>query len=496
MTVSDAMIWEGFKTTPYQHQLEVWERSKDAEFHALLLEMGTGKSKVLLDTISWLAGRGQIRGALIVAPKGVYLNWVSDQIPKHLPDPLRRRVIAWNPAPGKARDAEKAHALQPGDFVILVMNIEALSTKKGCDYAQAFLRAHRCLFAIDESTTIKNSGAARTKAALRLARLAPYRRVLTGSPITKSPLDAYAQTQFLKMGALGFSSIYSFRNRYAETEKDFVTDGQGKRREFTVITGFRRLDELNKKLMSFSSRVLKKDCLDLPEKVYQVRHVELTDAQRRAYAEMRDEGITLIRAAESAGEPRPAIAQVAITQILRLHQILCGHLTTIDGDMVELPSNRVDELLEVLEEVEGKALIWANYRHDHDVIRRALVKAYGSESVAVYSGETIAAERPEIVRRFQDPNDPLRWFVGQPRTGGYGLTLTAASTVVYFSNNWDLEVRLQSEDRAHRIGQINRVNYVDLMVPGTVDERIVRGLNAKMSLAAQVMGEGWKEWLV
>lgn len=492
MSVSDYR----FKTAPYEHQLAAWERSKDEAYWALLLEMGTGKSKVLLDTIGHLAAHDEIRAALIVAPKGVYMNWVSDQIPKHLDERLAKRVLAWNSAPGKARDAEKAQLLRPGDFAILVMNIEALSTAKGFAYAQAFLRAHRCLFAIDESTTIKNATSKRTKNCVRLGRLAPYRRILTGSPITKSPLDAYTQTEFLKPGALGFSSIYSFRNRYAETEKDYVTGGDGKRREFTVITGFRRLEELNRKLMSFSSRVLKKDCLDLPDKVYQVRHVELTDEQRRAYAEMRDEGITLIRNAEKAGEPRPAVAQVAITQILRLHQILCGHLTTIDGDVVELPSNRVDELLEVLEEVEGKALIWANYRHDHDVIRRALVKAYGSDSVAVYSGETRADERPVIVQRLQDPNDPLRWFVGQPRTGGYGLTLTGASTVVYYSNNWDLEVRLQSEDRAHRIGQTNKVNYVDLMVPGTVDEKIVRALNAKLSLAAQVMGEGWKEWLV
>jgi SNF2 family DNA or RNA helicase len=117
-------------------------------------------------------------------------------------------------------------------------------------------------------------------------------------------------------------------------------------------------------------------------------------------------------------------------------------------------------------------------------------------AVASYYGDTEAEERQEIVTRFQDPDDNLRFFVGNPRTGGYGLTLTAAKTVIYYSNNFDLEVRLQSEDRAHRIGQTSKVTYIDLITPGTVDEHIVKALRNKINIASAVLGEELKEWLI
>jgi SNF2 family DNA or RNA helicase len=152
--------------------------------------------------------------------------------------------------------------------------------------------------------------------------------------------------------------------------------------------------------------------------------------------------------------------------------------------------------MSVVEETSDKVIIWANYRHDIEAIKLALAKEYGMNAVGTYYGDTDDEERRRVVREFQDPDSELRFFVGNPRTGGYGLTLTAANTVVYYSNSFDLEVRLQSEDRAHRIGQTKSVTYVDLMVPGTVDEKIVKALRSKIDIANEVLGEEMKDWLI
>lgn len=180
---------------------------------------------------------------------------------------------------------------------------------------------------------------------------------------------------------------------------------------------------------------------------------------------------------------------------MRLQQICCGHLMTDDGTMREIKNNRMSELLGLVEEVQGKAIIWATYSHDIRQIKEAIAKLFGENSVATYYGATAQDERQEIVNRFQDPEDPLRFFIGQPKTGGYGITLTAANTVIYYSNSYDLEIRLQSEDRAHRIGQTNRVTYIDLVSPDTVDEKILTALRDKIDIAGKVLNEDVKGWL-
>ena len=155
----------------------------------------------------------------------------------------------------------------------------------------------------------------------------------------------------------------------------------------------------------------------------------------------------------------------------------------------------MNELLNICDEVQGKAIIWATWSHDIEAIKKALSEQYGEESVACYFGETHQDERQAIVEKFQDTESKLRFFVGQPKTGGYGLTLTAANTMIYFSNSYDLEIRLQSEDRAHRIGQTKSVTYVDLVSPKTIDEVILKALRNKINLAGMVLGEEVKEWL-
>jgi SNF2 family DNA or RNA helicase len=187
--------------------------------------------------------------------------------------------------------------------------------------------------------------------------------------------------------------------------------------------------------------------------------------------------------------------QSVLTQIMRLQQICCGHLQPDEGSIQEIPNNRLQELLDITEEIDGKAIIWATWTHDIHRIEKALKKRYGATAVNSYYGDTEQDERQEIVNRFQDPSSDLRFFIGQPKTGGYGITLTQANTVIYFSNSYDLEIRLQSEDRAHRIGQDSSVTYIDLVSPGTIDEKILGALRDKNNLAGTVLRENVANWL-
>jgi len=477
-----------FKTKPFEHQQKALEDSWAAEFYALFMEMGTGKSKVAIDTMGALYSEKKISASLILAPKGVYDNWIKGEIPTHLPDNISINMVRWTPSNSKKFQEEmKALVFDAFDGLkIFVMNIEALSTPRGTKAAYMFMSKNPAnIMIVDESTTIKNRKATRTKNIIMLAQDAKYRRILTGSPITKSPMDLYSQCAVLSTKALGFKSYYAFQNRYALVVKRSMGT-----RAFQEIVGYRRLDELNEKLDTFSNRVLKEDCLDLPDKVYIKRYVPLTDEQERVYKQMKKLALAKLESGELA-----TTASV-LTQIMRLQQICCGFLQPDEGEIEVLDNNRLKELLEITEELQGKAIIWASYTHDIQQIASSLRDRFGPEAVATYYGATPQDERQEIVDKFQDPKSPLRFFVGQPRTGGYGITLTAATTMIYYSNSYDLEIRLQSEDRAHRIKQENKVTYIDLVSPDTIDEKILKALRSKIDLAGRVLGEEAKEWLV
>ena len=476
-----------FKTKPYEHQLKALEKSWASDTYALFMEMGTGKSKVLVDNIAMLYDRGAIKGALIVAPKGVYKNWDQIEFPVHLPDHVEHTKVLWEPTITKKKQAELDTLFDDkGDLKILIMNVEAFSTTKGLDFARSFLNIFvgRALIGIDESTTIKNPTAKRTKNILKLADLAKYRRILTGSPVTKSPLDLFSQCEFLDPYHLGHASYYSFRARYANMVKRNFGG-----RQVQLVVSYRRLDELADILDKFSYRVLKEDCLDLPEKVFTKRLVELTPEQDKAYKQMKQMALAML----DNGEVMTTVN--VMTQLMRLHQITCGHFKADDGTTTALKNNRIDALMQLLEETEGKVIIWANYREDIKNIVESLKKAYGEASTVEYHGGVDATLRQDNIAQFQEKNSPTRYFVGNAQTGGYGITLTAANTVVYYSNSYDLEKRLQSEDRAHRIGQTGSVTYVDLIAEKTIDERIVKALRSKINIANEIMGEDIKEWI-
>ena len=473
-----------FKTKPYAHQLTALEKSWDKESYAYFMEMGTGKSKVLVDNIAMLYDKGKINAALIIAPKGVYRNWFSQEIPNHLPSHIEHKKVLWTALTSKTKDKEYQELFKVDyDLHILVMNVEAFSTKKGVEFASKFLSCHNTIMAIDESTTIKTPTAKRTRTIVELGKRAKYRRILTGSPVTKSPLDLYKQCEFLDPWLLGFQSYYAFRQRYAQmVERNF-----GGRRVQLVVS-YKRLDELSGKLEPFSYRVLKEDCLDLPEKIYIKRIVELTDEQKKLYSTMKQMAIAHMNG-------KVLSAPNVLSQLMRLHQITCGHFKSDDGQVQEVKNRRREELMDVLDETEGKAIIWANYVYDIENIVKTIKAQYGEESVVQYYGAIPADVRQKNIERFQDMNSKARFFVGNPQTGGYGITLTCANTVIYYSNGYDLEKRLQSEDRAHRIGQKKSVTYVDLIAESTVDEKIVKALRKKIDIASEILGEDIKEWI-
>ena len=475
-----------FKTKPYDHQKLALEKSWAEKTYALFMEMGTGKSKVLVDNIAILYDTAAIRGALIVAPKGVYKNWYDIEIPVHLPDHVKHSKVLWEPTSSKKKQLELDTLFdKKKELKVLIMNVEAFSTPKGLQFAKKYLSLFngRALFGIDESTTIKNPTAKRTKSILQLGNLVTYRRILTGSPVTKSPLDLYTQCMFLDKKHLGLESYYSYRARYAHMVKRNFGG-----RQVQIIDSYRRLDELAGKLDHFSYRVLKEDCLDLPPKVFTTRIVELSTEQKEQYVMMKQAAI-----AEHKGKLMSSAT--ALTTLLRLHQITCGTFKADDGTVTPIKNNRITALMDCLAEIEGKAIIWATYREDLKNIVTALKKAYGEASTVEYHGGVDATLRQDNIAQFQDVKGPARFFVGNAQTGGYGITLTAANTVIYYSNNYDLEKRLQSEDRAHRIGQTGSVTYVDLVAEKTIDERIIKSLKDKVNIANEIMGEDIKDWI-
>lgn len=459
----------------------------------MIITGNSGKTKVLLDTAGMLYRDGEIDSVVIIAPKGVYSNWVNSEIPAHMPPEIETNIIHWiSDAGAKHKKLVQYYSQNPTDKLdIFVINIESLQYAGGYQL-EDFIQAHKkTLMIIDESTCIKNHEAKRTKKAIALGKMpsVKYKRIATGSPVTNSPLDLYSQCGFLDKSLLGFGSFYAFRGTYTVLEPVTISGGA----QIMKPVGVKNLHQLTQKLAGFSFRVQKKDCLDLPDKVYTTREVTMTKEQKEAYNMM-------VREAIAYFDENKMTANIAITKMMRLHQIVCGSFKDDYGQTHRLPNNRLEVLSEVLEETDGKVIIFANYRNDIAVITKMLKETYGEKSVVNYFGDTTTEERMHAVeqfdRKFTGYKDPaIRFFVGNTQTAGYGITLTEASHVIYYSNDYSLERRLQSEDRAHRAGQINKVTYTDILCKGTVDEKIIKALLDKKSMADTILQDGVSEWL-
>ena len=464
-----------FKTKPYDHQLNIFELSKNRDFYALFMEMGTGKTKVTIDTFCHLFHLDRVKALLVLAPKGVYLNW-KKEMAVHTWDNTPYVIAAYSASMKarerdhlatvmKAEDKTKAH--------VLLVNIESLHTKKGFDVAKMFLTNQETMLCIDESTAIKNHKSKRTKACLKLRDLAKYRRILTGTPITQSPLDLYSQCEFLEKGSTGTPSFFIFKHTFADCMQMNLGN-----RSFEKIVGFKNLDSLTNQIAPFSSRILKEECLDLPEKIYTTRHVHLTSDQQRLYETLKDESLLLL-------EQGILTSNNALTTLLKLQQILCGHLRMDDGTVIDIDCNKKDAIIDITQQISetSKVIIWCNFQRDIQILKELF-----KERAVTYYGLNSNEEREHAINAFE--NDPsVQFFIGTPQCGGKGLTLNKANYVIYYSNSFKLEDRLQSEDRCHRIGQDKNITYIDLLIPNTIDEKILKNLKDKQDLADKVLSD-------
>jgi SNF2 family DNA or RNA helicase len=491
-----------FKTTPYQHQLEAFNISCEKEYFALLMEQGTGKTKVIIDTACHLYGLGRIEGVLVIAPNGVHRNWILNEIPTHHPEWAPYKSAYWSASANKAelKTLENLHDKDFKGLRWLTLNVEAFSTEKGRKLAEKWLNTYKTMLIIDESSRIKTPTAARTKSILKLGKLAPYRRIMTGTPVTQGPMDIFSQFLFLDDHILKTTSFFAFKAEYSE----LLPPGHGLMRHITARSGgrytpqviakdnlgkpiWKNLDKLQTLIAPYSYRKRKVECLDLPPKIYQRIYHEMEPNQVKAYKLLKDE----LRAVLEDGEIKVV---TKLEAIMRLQQVVGGF--TIDGkSFFEKPENnpRIKCLMDSLEDIHGGVIIWARFISEIKEIESTLKEKYGEDQVVSYYGEISNANRVLAVDRFQKKE--ARFFVGQPHSGGIGLTLTAAKTVIYYSNDYSLETRLQSEDRAHRIGQDEPVTYIDVEAVETIDKAIVAALRNKQSVASLVTGDPKLRWI-
>lgn len=486
-------------TTGMKQQIEALRIMSGRTEFALFMEQGTGKTWCLLADAERLFAAGKIDALVVVAPKGVHTNWVRREIPAHMA-PETVLVRAWRSGAGKRETAYTEQLLRPrqeGEPVqlrIFAINIDALATKAGFAFVQRFLLATRAMIVVDESSRIKNPAALRTTQLMRLRHLAAYRRIATGTPITNAPVDVFAQFEFLESGLLGTTSYRAFVAEYAEImpathpmmanmirRNPKSAYAQLIMRHADGTPAWRNLAKLQGLLAPHSFRVLKRDCLDLPEKIYQQIYFDLSPAQQQAYGLMAREFRLILEDGEVA-----SVAKLAA--IMKLQQITSGFVLKPERAgllYVSADNPRLAALMEIAEDTPGKFIVWARFKEELRAVAEALRAA--GRTVVEYNGEVSAKDREVAVDAFQAGAADV--FVGQPQSGGIGLTLTAAETVVYYSNDYNSETRKQSEDRAHRIGTVRPVVYIDITATDTIDEEIVRALQQKSVLAAAILGD-------
>lgn len=472
-----------FKTKPFRHQLEEFESSRSNLVRGILWQQGTGKSKLVIDQTAWLYDAGEIDALLVLAPNGVHQNWETDELPAHCPIPYQAHSWSSKSASAKWHQRAVASLLESTDLAILLMSYDAFMTKAGRKLAEKFAEKRKVMCVCDESQRIKTPRAKRTQSVVAFGRRFEYKRILSGTPITNSPFDIYPQLKFLNEDFWkqhGFARFEPFKTYFGVWEQRINNKGQ----RFPNCLYFKNLEKLYDIVRTICSRVTKEEVLDLPEKIYSKRYFEMSSQQKNLYEDLKTEFIAKLEGGELVTAP------LIVTRILRLQQITCGYLPSDDCEQLNvLPENpRLRLLLDTLADVDGQAIIFARFRHDIDQICEEL-----KDQCVRYDGRVGDAARLEARKAFQAGS--IHFFVGNPAACGVGLTLHAASTVIYYSNSFNLEHRLQSEDRAHRIGQTCHVRYIDLVAKGTLDAHIVQSLRDKFNIASKITGDEVRKWL-
>lgn len=483
-----------YKTEPFKHQRELVEQTSELEMYAIFWEQGTGKTKPIIDAIAWHWERGNIDAAVVVAPNGVHRNWLSDEFPAHFPDRHYKRTLSHyyqSPKASTKWHQKKCDQLLKHDGLsILTISYDGFMTKRGKEYVKKFLIRRRAFYTLDESDAIKSPGAKRTKSIVASGAYAPYKRIMTGTPITQGPYDIYSQVRFLDMNFWkrhGFPNYTVFKFHFG----NWMMRGEFQKLHgydpgYDQLLSYKNLDELHDILKTIGWRLTKKDAgIDLPPKLFSKRYHELEPVQQRAYDELKSEFMTELE------DGTIIDGTLAIVRLLRFQQIVCGYAQTDSEEPLRLLGNknpRLDSAVDYLEPLGHKAIVWARFTHDID----QLMDALGDRAVR-YDGKVSDDEAAKAKDDFQKGD--AQYFVANQAKGASGITLHAAHTAYYYSNNFKLRDRLQSEDRCHRIGLEHPVNYVDAVCAGTVDDGIIRSLRTKFNIASQINGDTVKDWI-
>jgi len=481
-----------FKTNPRPYQLDEFERHHADESRALWWEQGVGKTKPVIDSMAALHQAGELDVAIVLAPLSVAPNWTLDEIPTHLPEVDHRTFLWLSKRTGtkKFDDAWNDFARFPG-LKILSMPYSALRTERARLAVKKLRKDRRIMSIADESWVIKGPGTKITKRALALAKVSDYRRVLNGTPVPDKPLDAYSQCRFadpdIWKRVHDLKDFKAFQLRYGVWNRE---DYHSKW-ELGDLVAYRNLEEVAAVVASLGDRLLKRDVLpDLPPKIYQKAYFDLEPAQRRIYEELSED---LRVTVDGAGT---VTADMALVLLTRLQQIVSGYLPAEDGSRephVQIceKNPRLEAFTETIEGLESQAIVWAKYDIDIDLVSRRLAST--GRKFVTYDGRVDADARERARAAFKAGD--VQFFVAKPKVAGSGLTLTGATTSVYYNNGFELFLRLQSEDRNHRIGQHNPVTYVDLVARDSVDEKILAALRRKHELAGVVTGDELQEWI-
>jgi len=478
------------KTKPFSHQLkELNEHGLDA-VRAIHWEQGTGKTWLGLATAEKLHAAGEIDALFILAPSGLHTNWVRYEIPDHLS--LDYEAVAFHTKKAKTKKHQKEWEIlfTTNKLPILAMSYPGIKTEAGKKLARKFLSKHRCLYIADESNRIKTPSAKVTRTVLASGDYAKYKRTLCGTPITNTPFDVYTQFRFLNKKfwsetEYGLGSFQCFKTFFGEWKKGY---NGAQDREYDVLVGYKNMELLTQLVSSMSSRVLKEDVLDLPPKLYSYAGFEMTAKQWKIYRELEEEFM-----AEVDGEM--IFTPLAITRLLRLQQVACGYLPTGEEDkciMIEKDNPRLKMLNEITQDLPHKAIIWARFIKDIDLICEML----GDKAVR-WDGSIDEEKREDNKYRFKtEPVENVQFIVATPDSMGEGHTLNEARTTIYYSNSFKMKERHQSEDRNHRAGQTQSVRYIDIVADNTKDIDIIESLRTKFDNASVVVDGKIRKWLL
>nr|DAP64195.1 MAG TPA: Chromatin remodeling complex ATPase [Caudoviricetes sp.] len=523
------------KTEGMKHQIIGLARSEGKRNFAFLMEQGTGKTWLTLADGERCYLGNKIDALLVFAPNGVHTNWIRREAPRHLSVPFIG--YAWN-GPIKTKKQKAAWAELFRDFSlseapplrIFTINVEAMTTKAGVEAVEEFLRCFKVMAVVDESTRIANPDAKRTENIIEAGRMATARRILSGTPLKKDPTDLYSQFDFLKPGLLGTTSYRSFVTEYSVLlDKDDpqmrgimrrVMEGrrnwkdQKKAREMipqvvrTDAEGnkmFRNLEQLSDMIAPHSYRVKKEDCLDLPPKIYQTIFFDLTPELRKVYDRLQEDYEYIKKNfIESYVTDHPEVDYNDAVQYFETHcfegiacqvkmkQVVSGFIN-IEGEPVLIdPENnpRMQLFKNYVEKHDGQMIVWCLY--EVEILQVAAALQEMGYRVATYYGKTKKGEtRERIIDDFQAGR--LDVIVGHAAAMGIGLTLTAATLSVYYSCDRNNELRLQSEDRNHRIGTVKSPVYLDLIATDTIDEDDMRGRAFKTEIANIVIDRSFEK---